>query len=90
MISISWADLFVNTMMIIIIVSGIPLLVSLLVGVVVSILQAATQIQEPTLTFVPKVIGVFLIFALCGDYLFGQVHEFSVAIFETIPQFSRQ
>lgn len=45
------------------------LLVSLVVGLAVSIFQTVTSIQEQTLTFVPKLIAIFLTLLLCGEYI---------------------
>lgn len=45
------------------------LLAALVVGVVISIFQATTQIQEPTLTFVPKILAVFLVLLLLGAWM---------------------
>ncbi|MCR4588649.1 MAG: flagellar biosynthesis protein FliQ [Lachnospiraceae bacterium] len=52
------------------------LLVSLAVGLLVSIFQTVTSIQEQTLTFVPKIISVFLAIMLFGDWMLGRITEF--------------
>ncbi|MCR5032063.1 MAG: flagellar biosynthesis protein FliQ [Lachnospiraceae bacterium] len=52
------------------------LLVSLGVGLLVSIFQTVTSIQEQTLTFVPKIISVFLAIMLFGDWILGRITEF--------------
>lgn len=57
------------------------LLTSLVVGLIVSILQTVTSIQEQTLTFVPKLIAVFLVLMLFGGWILNTVKEFMVEIF---------
>ncbi len=52
------------------------LIVSLVIGLVVSILQTITSIQEQTLTFVPKIVGVFLTIMICGAWLMGNISDF--------------
>ena len=60
----------------IIVASGPLLLVSLVVGLIVSIFQTVTSIQEQTLTFVPKIIGVFLGLAIFGDWMMNSMVNF--------------
>jgi flagellar biosynthesis protein FliQ len=62
-----------------------PMLTSMLIGLVVSIVQATTQIQEQTLSFVPKLIGTFLAVAIMGPWILAQAVKFTVALLETIP-----
>lgn len=62
-----------------------PMLVSMTIGLVVSILQATTQLQEQTLSFVPKLVGVFLTIAIMGPWIMAQAVRFTVALLETIP-----
>ena len=57
-------------------VSAPMLLVSLIVGLVISILQTVTSIQEQTLTFVPKLFGIFVTIMLCGRWIMNSVVEF--------------
>ena len=57
------------------------LLVSLTVGLVVSILQTVTSIQEQTLTFVPKLIAILLVVMLFGNWMLTSVKEFMVELF---------
>ncbi|MDF2944496.1 MAG: putative rane protein [Herbinix sp.] len=57
------------------------LLTSLVVGLIVSILQTVTSIQEQTLTFVPKLIAVFLVLILFGDWILTSLKEFTVELF---------
>ncbi len=50
--------------------------VSLVVGLVISIFQTVTSIQEQTLTFVPKLLSIFAVIILCGNWIMGNVVEF--------------
>jgi len=67
-----------------------PLLLSaLLVGLLVAILQAATSIQEQTLTFVPKIFTILIILALLGGWMFTSLREYTVELFRQIPDMAR-
>ena len=61
------------------------LLVSLVVGLTVSVIQAVTQIQEQTLSFVPKLLAVGLVLMLAGPLLAGEVVRFTAQLFQAIP-----
>ncbi len=69
----------------ILLVSGPALLVSLFVGLVVSLFQAVTQIQEFTLTFVPKIIAVFLCLFFLFPWIANTLITFTITIIERIP-----
>ena len=58
------------------------LLVSLAVGLIVSILQTITSIQEQTLTFVPKLLAIFLTLMLAGNWILTMLKEFIVELFQ--------
>lgn len=60
----------------IIIVSAPLLLVSLIVGLIISIFQTVTSIQEQTLTFVPKILAVFITLMLAGSWMLNTMIEF--------------
>jgi flagellar biosynthetic protein FliQ len=63
-----------------------PLLLSaLLVGLVVAILQAATSIQEQTLTFVPKIFTILIMLALLGGWMFSSLRDYTMELFHRIP-----
>ena len=67
---------------------SLPMLgVGLGVGVVVSVLQAATQIQEMTLTFVPKIIAVFLALLISFPWIMDKMITFTQDIFLNFPQY---
>lgn len=61
------------------------LLVSLLVGSLVSLFQAATQINEVTLTFVPKLIGISLVLVALGSWMAQQMLAFTAEVFRSLP-----
>lgn len=67
-------------------VSAPILIVSLLIGVVVSIFQAMTQVNEATLTFVPKLLGVFAVSAVMGPWMVGTMVQYTHRLFATLPQ----
>ena len=60
--------------------------VSLAIGLVIGLLQSATQIQEQTLTFVPKLAGVALVILLAGHWMLGETIAFTHTLFNMIPQ----
>jgi len=66
----------------ILIVSAPMLGVALLIGLVVSVFQAATQINEQTLAFVPKIIGVFAALIIFGPWMLNKLMDFSVRLFD--------
>ncbi len=69
-------ELLRETLYLIIKVSAPMLITSLVVGLVVSILQTVTSIQEQTLTFVPKLIAVFVVIMLFGNWIMKSVVEY--------------
>ena len=73
-----------QTLLLALIVSAPMLLIGLVVGVVVSLLQAITQIQEQTLTFVPKIVVTFAAIAIAGPWMLQQLIAFCVPLFEEI------
>lgn len=63
--------------------------VGLLVGFMVSLFQAVTQIQEQTLTFVPKVVTVLLMFAFTSPYIISLIVGFTTTLWNMIPNMAR-
>ncbi len=61
------------------------LIVSLAIGLGIGLIQSATQIQEQTLAFVPKLIGVALVIVLAGNWMLGQTIGFVEHLFDMIP-----
>jgi flagellar biosynthesis protein FliQ len=73
----------------ILILSAPVLLVAMVVGLVVSIFQATTSIQEQTLTFVPKIAAIMIVLALLGGWMFGSLAQYTRELFAMIPQMAR-
>ena len=67
-------------------VAAPPLLTGLLVGLVISILQAATQVQEQTLTFIPKIIAMLVSMFIFLPWLVMLMMEFTGKILESLPE----
>ncbi len=63
------------------------LLVGLTVGVTVSIIQAATQVQEQTLTFVPKLVTIFLMLLFTFPLIMDKLNSFTINVFLNLPQY---
>ena len=67
------------------IVSAPVLLTALIVGLLVSIFQAATQINEQTLSFIPKLVGMFGVLIIAGPWMVGLMVDFMQRLFNNIP-----
>ena len=81
----SVVDIISKALYLIIKVSLPVLLISLCVGLIISIFQTVTSIQEQTLTFVPKIVAVFLSLILLGDWMLTSMVEFMVELWTNIP-----
>lgn len=77
-------DLLQNAVWLVIVLSAPLLIVNLVVGLAISIFQAVTQIQESTLTFVPKVLASFLVLVLAGPWMTQMVIDYSQRIFHQL------
>lgn len=71
----------------IIYVSAPPLLLGLTVGIIVSVFQTVTSIQESTLAFVPKILAVFLALLLFGPWMLSLLQNYIVELYSSIPEF---
>ncbi|HSA58509.1 MAG TPA: type III secretion system export apparatus subunit SctS [bacterium] len=60
-----------------------PVLTAMLLGLTVGIMQATTQVQEQTLTFVPKLIGIMVTLAVVGPWIFVQLMNFATSLLDT-------
>lgn len=69
----------------VLLISGPLLLLSLIVGLAVSIFQAATSISEQTLTFAPKILAVFIVSILVMPFMLSNMKTFTVQLFRLIP-----
>lgn len=80
---------FAQNVLIVTLILAAPILVtSLVVGSLVSLFQAATQINEVTLTFIPKIIGVGLVLAILGSWMGQHLISFTVNIFDSLATIS--
>jgi flagellar biosynthetic protein FliQ len=76
-------DMFMATLKL-----GGPVLgVALLIGVLVGILQAVTQVQEMTLTFVPKIVAIALTVLACGSWMLRSLASFTEELLTNIPRY---
>lgn len=66
-----------------------PLLVSLVIGLAVSIFQTVTSIQEQTLTFVPKIVGMFLCLMVLGDWMLNQMITYMTDLWQDFSLYIR-
>jgi len=66
--------------------SGPPVVISLVVGLIIAVFQATTQIQEQTLTFAPKMVVVFGVLALMGSWMGALLLGFASRVFERFPE----
>jgi flagellar biosynthetic protein FliQ len=75
-----------QAMQVTLLLSAPLLLVALVVGLVISIFQAATQINEATLSFIPKLLAVFVTLVLAGPWMLAQLLDYMRQLFSSIPQ----
>lgn len=66
-------------------VAGPFLIVVLAIGVVVGLLQSVTQLQEPTLTFVPKLVGAAIVIAISGNWMLATLVSFGQDLMASVP-----
>lgn len=71
-------------LLLVLVISAFPLAAGMIVGLVVSLFQATTQIQEQTLGFVPKMLAIFLTLAIAGPWMLMQAVRFTAAVFDSI------
>ncbi len=75
-----------QALLLILILSGPPILISMVLGLMVAIFQAATQIQEQTLSFTVKLVAVIVTIMLLGGWLGAQMTHFTNTIFVNFPK----
>ncbi len=75
-------SLWIDALVLVIVLSAVPLGVCMGVGLLCSVLQAATQIQEQTLSFVPKLAGVIIVLAIFGPWMCQGILAFSREAFQ--------
>jgi flagellar biosynthesis protein FliQ len=74
-----------NAMEVTLMVAAPLLLVALIIGLIVSIFQAATQINESTLSFIPKLVGIFVALVVAGPWMLTVMLDYMRQIFAGIP-----
>ena len=77
-----------QALLLILILSGPPILISTVLGLFVAVFQAATQIQEQTLSFIVKLVAVILTLLMLGGWLSSQIMQFTSNIFINFPKWS--
>jgi len=70
----------------VLIIAAPVLLIGMTIGLIISIFQATTSIQEQTLTFVPKIVAIFLTLAFFGPWMLTSMREFTINLFKLIPE----
>ncbi len=76
-----------NAIVVMLALAGPVLLISLLIGTIISLIQAATQVNEVTMTFIPKIIGIGLVIVFLGSWMMQQIIVFTINIFNSLPSF---
>ncbi len=89
MSSVFITEILKETMKIALLLSGPMLITGLIAGLIVSVFQAATQIQEMTLTFIPKIFGVALALVIFLPWMIRLMSDYALKIFLTIPTIIR-
>jgi flagellar biosynthetic protein FliQ len=78
-------DLVRHTLIIALTVSAPMLIIGLVVGILVSLLQAVTQIQEQTLSFIPKVLAMAIVLVIGGPWMLNQLLSYTSELWSSIP-----
>ncbi|HXD55622.1 MAG TPA: flagellar biosynthesis protein FliQ [Solirubrobacteraceae bacterium] len=66
-------------------IAGPLLLVALVIGLIVSVFQAVTQIQEQSLSLIPKIVGVAVVVVVLGPWMLGQLVAYTTSLYTAIP-----
>lgn len=82
-------DLFRDAMFTIFLISGPMLIVAMVVGLIIAVFQATTQIQEQTLAFVPKIVAIFLTILVLGPWFIQTLVDYTLTVFENINTYIR-
>ena len=78
-----------EALLLVLILSAGPVLAAMAVGLIVSLIQASTQIQEQTLSFVPKIVATYAVIALAGLWILQQLIQFATVLFDSIGMLGR-
>jgi flagellar biosynthetic protein FliQ len=68
----------------VLVAAGPAVAAAMIVGVAIALVQALTQVQEITLTFVPKIVAILIVVAFSGSFIGGQISAFSTVVFQRI------
>jgi flagellar biosynthetic protein FliQ len=82
-------DIGLNAIWISSLIAAPALLSILITGLIVSILQAATQINEQTLSFIPKIVIMTVALAVTGPWILETITHYTISIFDKIPEIAR-
>ena len=82
-------DIMQDGLMVVLKTAAPPLLVSLVIGLAISIFQTVTSIQEQTLTFVPKVVGMFVCLMLLGHWMLNNMTTYMIDLWQNFPLYIR-
>ena len=83
------SDIIKDALFVILKTAAPPLLVSLVIGLTVSIFQTVTSIQEQTLTFVPKMVGMFLTLMLIGHWMLNSMIDYAIQLWQNFSLYIR-
>ena len=78
-------DLMTKALLTVLTAAAPPLICGLAVGILASIFQTVTSIQEPTLAFIPKIVAVMVALIVFGSFIGAVVQSFAVEVFNNIP-----
>jgi flagellar biosynthesis protein FliQ len=79
-------DIIQSAIWTIIVASGPAVGAAMVVGIIIALLQALTQIQEMTLTFVPKIIAIFIVLSLSATFIGAQIFSFTESVYSRIEK----
>jgi len=78
-----------DALFMVLLLAGPAMLAALLIGLIISILQATTQIQDQMLNLVPKIVGVFVVILVLGSWLLNSAVTYTTNLFAQIPNIVR-
>lgn len=78
-----------DSAMLVLVIAGPILVAGLVIGLAVSVFQAVTQIQEMTLTFIPKLLGVMVVLGLLGSWMLARLLSFTTELLNNLPMYGR-
>ena len=74
-----------QALLLILVLSAPAMITAMVLGFIISLFQAVTQVQEQTLTFVPKIVATFIVLAITGSWMLGTLIRFAQQVFIQIP-----